>query len=320
MAYAVATVLERPSLASPSQALDELLSLRQRTSTPTYLAALESVYRDEVLRRNPDDVPAAAYMRWVRSLLKGLLTVSEPVLWRDAIWDLASQAVESYPFERATWSPEMLLSPFQHWTFQSDIVLSPDSQARMPGFTHAWGLTLGLLTPATLRLLAGERAAFDVDDRVLFGPSGKGRLIVISWMIWEGRFHVPIFNFVGIGDRVTEDTKGIGGRLDFLRSRVVEQATERADRGARRRWERSTESDPPSVRVITLRRSHREAAEASGNPVEWKHRWIVRGHWRDQRVGEGRAEIRPTFIAPHIKGPDHLPLLPQAERIFVATR
>lgn len=51
-----------------------------------------------------------------------------------------------------------------------------------------------------------------------------------------------------------------------------------------------------------------EVSNAQGRegPPLWKveHRFIVRGHWRNQAVGPGRAERRKTWIAPHWKGPE----------------
>lgn len=65
---------------------------------------------------------------------------------------------------------------------------------------------------------------------------------------------------------------------------------------------------PGRVTVIQLRRTeaHREPGESL---VAWSHRWVVRGHWRWQRVGPGRAERVRIWIAPHVKGPEGMPLV-----------
>lgn len=64
----------------------------------------------------------------------------------------------------------------------------------------------------------------------------------------------------------------------------------------------------PEVRVITLRR--RADTPAGGQAErEWRHRWIVRGHWRMQPWGPKRSRVRPVWIEPHIKGPEGAPML-----------
>lgn len=70
------------------------------------------------------------------------------------------------------------------------------------------------------------------------------------------------------------------------------------------------------VRVVDLRRSVRVGvdnvaaadAETDATKRQYRSRWIVRGHWRNQRVGAGRQEIRRTFVPPYVKGPDGAPL------------
>jgi len=62
------------------------------------------------------------------------------------------------------------------------------------------------------------------------------------------------------------------------------------------------------TRIVRLRRNS-TAQRPEGEGFEWHHRWIVRGHWRQQPCGPGRTETRPVWIAAYIKGPDDAPLL-----------
>lgn len=78
-------------------------------------------------------------------------------------------------------------------------------------------------------------------------------------------------------------------------------------------------SMPKHVTVVRLRRFSAHPAQEGDSQVEWSHRWVVRGHWRRQRVGPGRQEIRPTWIAPHVKGPDGAPLL-MTEKVYALVR
>lgn len=89
----------------------------------------------------------------------------------------------------------------------------------------------------------------------------------------------------------------------------------RFDRASARRLARSGIATT-RVRVITLRRA---AGEGSGlSDREFHHRWVVRGHWRQQWL-PSRSVHRPTWIAPHVKGPDGAPLL-GGEKVYALKR
>lgn len=79
------------------------------------------------------------------------------------------------------------------------------------------------------------------------------------------------------------------------------------DRAMRRRAAREQRELPP-VRIITLRRARHSQHEGEHGNREYHHRWLVRGHWRQQWF-RTRQVHRPVWIAPHIKGPEDAPLL-----------
>jgi len=81
------------------------------------------------------------------------------------------------------------------------------------------------------------------------------------------------------------------------------------DRAERRRNARMNLPDRP-VRIIRLRRGLASARddEQPNDTREWRHRWIVRGHWRNHWYPSVGAH-RPRWIAPYLKGPDGAPLL-----------
>jgi hypothetical protein len=69
---------------------------------------------------------------------------------------------------------------------------------------------------------------------------------------------------------------------------------------------------PNDVTVIQLRRSESKPREGE-SAVEWKHRWITRGHWRwqpykDKDSVDGWIRKR-IWINPHVKGPGDKPLI-----------
>jgi hypothetical protein len=69
---------------------------------------------------------------------------------------------------------------------------------------------------------------------------------------------------------------------------------------------------PALVRTVTLRYTHHDPeiieAHLEGEGRIYRHRWYVRGHWRNQWY-PSRDEHRPIWIPSYIKGPDGAPLL-----------
>lgn len=67
---------------------------------------------------------------------------------------------------------------------------------------------------------------------------------------------------------------------------------------------------PRTVRVVELRRLARKPVEPTADSGrEYHHQWVVRGHWRQQPYGPGRAQRRTTWIPPYVKGPEGAPLI-----------
>lgn len=98
-----------------------------------------------------------------------------------------------------------------------------------------------------------------------------------------------------------------GAFFTLVSQRVATCDRRRPDRAARRRAARmgmvSTD-----VQVIDLRRTEPTTKPSAENPVDWSHRWVVDGHWRNQYLPSSKAH-RPTWIAPYVKGPDDKPLV-----------
>lgn len=88
------------------------------------------------------------------------------------------------------------------------------------------------------------------------------------------------------------------------------------DRATRRRLQRE-KIEPKPVRVITLRRPKSTSDHGDGDR-EYRHQWIVRGHWRQQWY-PARKVHRPVWIAPHVKGPEGAPLL-GGDKVYTWTR
>lgn len=100
----------------------------------------------------------------------------------------------------------------------------------------------------------------------------------------------------------------------LMRQPVTDVTTAPLDRATRRRYQRE-HGKPPTVRVIALRRSGGGPGDGQSDR-QWRHRWMVRGHWRMQPYGAGRELVRPVWIAPYVKGPEGAPLL-GGEKVYL---
>jgi hypothetical protein len=95
--------------------------------------------------------------------------------------------------------------------------------------------------------------------------------------------------------------------LHFLQTEILARHPQDTD-AAHVRVMKKEGRPPAQFRVITLRRYASTRGTGEGE-VAWTHRWLQRGHWRNQRVGPGRATTRPVWIRAAIKGPADKPLI-----------
>lgn len=94
---------------------------------------------------------------------------------------------------------------------------------------------------------------------------------------------------------------------------LVEQRTTTATTAIRRAYQRAGRP-APEVTLVTLRRAYLPRADADRDESteagrRFRHRWVVRGHWRHQPYGPKRGQRRLTWIPAYIKGPAGAPLL-----------
>jgi hypothetical protein len=81
--------------------------------------------------------------------------------------------------------------------------------------------------------------------------------------------------------------------------------------GSGRHWQ----NQQRTVSIIDLRRlEHRDTGATDNAGRAYRHRWYVRGHWREQAHGPRQTLRRPTWIPGYIKGPPGAPLL-ELERV-----
>ena len=87
---------------------------------------------------------------------------------------------------------------------------------------------------------------------------------------------------------------------------IVESRAQ-ASRAIARSVKKSHNLDLPSIRVIELRPKIGGSHGVGTGEGKYRFRWDVRGHWRLQKVGPGRAEVRRTWVAGYEKGPKNAP-------------
>lgn len=89
------------------------------------------------------------------------------------------------------------------------------------------------------------------------------------------------------------------------------------DRATRKRLRRIGQESAP-IRVIELRRPKHTSSEPGESGRNYTHRWITRGHWRQQWY-PARQVHRPVWIAPHVKGPEGAPMI-GGEKVYAWKR
>lgn len=94
----------------------------------------------------------------------------------------------------------------------------------------------------------------------------------------------------------------------IIEERLVVTSKGKAERHSRKRLARSgSPLAEREVRFVTLRRVDHKGQHGE-REVEWSHRWIVDGHWRNQWHPSRKAH-RQKYIMAHIKGPNDKPLV-----------
>jgi len=77
--------------------------------------------------------------------------------------------------------------------------------------------------------------------------------------------------------------------------------------------------DVKHITIVRLRRPRQENEHDEHGSVEWSHRWVVGGHWRNQWYPSISLH-RQIWISPYVKGPEDLPLVVNKARIFALVR
>ncbi|GAA0704988.1 hypothetical protein GCM10010193_70030 [Kitasatospora atroaurantiaca] len=103
----------------------------------------------------------------------------------------------------------------------------------------------------------------------------------------------------------------------LLQQGLVDVSELQPDRATVKRLRRAGHAeDLTATRVIDLR--HRTTGTGASADREFRHQWIVKGHWRQQWY-PSREVHRPVWTAPHVKGPEGAPLI-GGEKVYAWKR
>lgn len=166
--------------------------------------------------------------------------------------------------------------------------ISEEMQTAVVGaFSFQW------LTPedGATRIYAGWRTRGDTFRTSVWGSPSTREAILMAWMLAN-----PALGFLESKPRAA----GAG-----LPPRVKEKMS-RKDRQA-------------EVIVVSLRKRVRLQVDAVQHAErkhrEYVHRFVVRGHWKQQAYGTGRTLRRRIYVMPYVKGPEGAPFL-ERERVY----
>lgn len=140
-----------------------------------------------------------------------------------------------------------------------------------------------------------------------------------------------VLSFAGLiryGAESTDITSAAPGSMEWFlgyllatwhlqRQRLTVERRVMPDRPARRRLDKAGDTTPREVRVINLRGAD-PALRGTAGGREYRNRWMVRGHWRQQWY-PSIQDNRPVWIAPYIKGPEGAPVL-GGEKVYAWNR
>lgn len=131
--------------------------------------------------------------------------------------------------------------------------------------------------------------------------------------------HVEPWAF-GTSHKVT-DIRAIDKYVQVFWRLLVQTITVKSEARPSREYRKRAQKEKfpdKNITVVTLRRPKGEST-GERNSVEWTHRWLVGGHWRNQWF-PSLSQHRQIWISPYIKGPEDKPLEVRKLRVFELVR
>lgn len=310
-------------MSGPGEIFDALASLRG------FSGRLREVMSDPELLAQMRTLPPDEQREHMRSFADMAVSSAAPfrrdvaLLWISGeMQELLTAAAETFPSDwrlslnRLPW-PEAFCV-FEHELQVGAGIESVDRVGRIVGAglnadgvpAKAFGWSVGDLLPTDPEDNRGKREGV--------GCAWYGRLTdvlgPIVYTAWgQGEPALDVYDSPAQG----ELARLIACLWSMVQQRIAMVSPGFASRAERRRSQRTLGDIPPFM-VVRLRRPQSASEVSEHRDVEWSHRWIVDGHWRNQYHPSTNEHV-PTWIAPHVKGPADKPLAIK-ERVYAWTR
>lgn len=259
----------------------------------------------------------------VETMLKSGLSFASPFYWSPRVLEIIEVAARDMP--AWTLTPEALPFPHGFFWFDKPLPLSPKIAENTPLMAISWTSMTKVRDTEEGNEVVHVTSPGDSANRVAvyFWGKGEGALSPVPYthailnmgmtlneaeeaykasaMLQED-FHP------GSWAAYKEKVRYFACCLSFMEQKIIgtRGVKSRAPRPVRRRMP-ELEDIEHTVTVVTLRGYESRPKEGESQPVEWKVRWLVRGHWRQQYYATEDIH-KPKWISPYLKGPVGKPL------------
>lgn len=276
----------------------------------------------------------------MRQVARASLVFGSPFYWAPHVLEIIRAAAETMP----TWTFTVESLPTPHGFFWFDTPLPLVRHKDTPLMAVSW--TSVAQTGETkvvdgkemhgLKVVAGGDSIDAV--YVAFWGKGHGPVTIVPYTM------TPLFPGKNMNEYLETYRQSLEEKHDFnedslvdyhvkmrylacclslLEQRIVgtRRVVGKLPRSIRRRlYAKPLKDAEATVSVITLRayEQHRKDDEEEVGTVEWRVRWLVRGHWRHQWYAKEQVH-KPKWIAPYVKGPADKPLRVDP-KVFQVTR
>ena len=264
-----------------------------------------------------------------RNILTGLERLPG-MLWRADPVHVDSEMMPLIRAALAGWKPEVLLEtdiliPNGFMVLPEPIYLTDIHDKRMSVRSFLWERISKVKDADTGEIVPGILLAMfsdlrDDDDYSEIYHDVRARMFVKNRPTRLLLAHVVSW---GLGYPAAFTAKHTG--VDILQCvlRLMSQTVAVRDhRDAPRQQARRIEKaefPPRRITVVTLRRPETRSTDPEHRTVDWSHRWIVDGHWRQQWY-PSLGQHRQIWISPYVKGPTDLPLVVPKAHVYQFVR
>jgi hypothetical protein len=229
--------------------------------------------------------------------------VAPPYLWPSEIMN----AVGGLPLPRHVISPTILPEPRSWHTFSPPLRMYGHGEREhvIENVIHA-GLIEDYGKGFVVTLFQTEDDSFDFKPRVVAMRFPYGD-------VYPDDFPDSAVSADGRGRSWVELVLSM---FAFLNSPYIPTQRQHPNRAVRRELGLGKADPTQDVTFVILRRvaARKTSSDEPPDTVEWKHRWVVSGHYRAQWYPSEQAH-RLIWIAPYLKGPYDAPMLEHVYKV-----